>query len=103
MPDAEDLLKQILQEVQGSTGGGKLSSRRIDSTVLPGSLEKGHFVLVFFSVLGLTLLSMGANIYLVVTVTNSSADVGRLVETLSTTWKMGFGAIVGLFGSRALK
>ena len=60
------------------------------------------FKLVFLSVLGLTLLCMVVMIWLAVRVQNPSQDVGRLIETCSTAFKLGFGAIVGLIGGKAL-
>ena len=60
------------------------------------------FHLVFLSVMGLTVLSLGVSFFLVLFPGTHPEDVTRLVETCSTTWKMGFGAIVGLIGGRAL-
>jgi len=60
------------------------------------------FKLVFISVLGLTILSLIVSFYLV-TRDNPSEDMKRLAETCSTTWKMGFGAVVGLIGGKGLQ
>ncbi|HWE35668.1 MAG TPA: hypothetical protein VG406_03785 [Isosphaeraceae bacterium] len=59
------------------------------------------FRLVFFSVLGLTLLSLAASVYLVLR-EKQTDEIKRLAETCSTTWKLGFGAIGGLIGGKAL-
>jgi uncharacterized membrane protein YczE len=61
------------------------------------------FKLVFCSVLGLTVLSLGVSVYLAIAYSPApSEEIKRLIETCSTTWKMGFGAIVGLIGGKAL-
>jgi hypothetical protein len=59
------------------------------------------FYVAFAAVFLLTLLSLGASLYLV-SQDQLSEDGKRLAETCSTTWKMGFGAIVGLIGGKAL-
>jgi hypothetical protein len=60
------------------------------------------FKLVFLTVLGLTLLSIAIDLFLVMMVNNPSEQAKSLIETCSTTWKMGFGAIVGLIGGKAI-
>ena len=52
------------------------------------------FKLVFFSVLGLTVLSLIAG-FVAVAFLEQTEDAKRFAETCSTTWKMGFGAIGG--------
>lgn len=59
------------------------------------------FKLVLFIALGLTLLSLLTSILLAIIATPSE-DTKRLIETCSTTYKMGFGAIIGLIGGKAL-
>ena len=59
------------------------------------------FRLVFFCVLGLTIFSALINVYLA----SAAADTQRintLIETYSTTWKLGFGAIIGLISGKAI-
>jgi hypothetical protein len=96
VPLAEDLLRQILQEL--SSGRGVASPRAV-----PRNALAMHFYIVFFSVLGLTLVSLSINVYLVVAIENPPEQVGRLIETVSTSWKLGFGALVGLLGGKTLK
>jgi len=60
------------------------------------------FKMIFLSVLSLTILSFVATIALAVFVNNPSTAVQGAIETCSTTFKMGFGAIVGLIGGKAL-
>lgn len=59
------------------------------------------FKLVLFVAVGLTILSLSASIFLAMVATPSE-DVKRLIETCSTTYKLGFGAIIGLIGGKAL-
>src|SRR5262249_12386729 len=60
------------------------------------------FKRVFNAVLILTILSLLVSIALLF-VPNQSEEVKRLVETTSTTFKLGFGAVVGLIGGKALQ
>ena len=60
------------------------------------------FRMVFLSVLGLTVLSLLTSAALATMVSEPSEEVKRLIETCSTTWKLGFGAIVGLIGGKTL-
>lgn len=54
---------------------------------------------IFKAVLTLTLVSLAMSIVLSFVPNPSQLQVS-LFETCTTTWKMGFGAIVGLIGSR---
>lgn len=49
-----------------------------------------------------TFIALVANIALAVFVANPSDEVKVLIDTVSTTYKMGFGALVGLVGGKAL-
>jgi hypothetical protein len=77
------------------------------------SAPKGHgpiikplsptFRLVFLTVTGLTIISFGAAIYLATLgPEKQSEETKRLVETFSTTWKMGFAGILGLIASKSM-
>ncbi len=59
------------------------------------------FKLIFISVLCLTVLSLVGCFVLVLTAKDPPSDaVKGLIETCSTTWKMGFGAVIGLIGGK---
>lgn len=60
-----------------------------------------HFKLIFITVVVLTILALALNVALAV-FGSTSDQVKAAAETCSTTYKMGFGAIVGLLGAKAL-
>lgn len=60
------------------------------------------FKWVFLAVVVLTILSLLVSIILAMFGTGSSLQTS-LFETCTTTWKMGFGAIVGLIGGKAFR
>jgi hypothetical protein len=60
------------------------------------------FKLIFLSVMSLTILSLIVTIALAVFVKNPNPSVQGAIDTCSTTYKMGFGANVGLIGGKAL-
>ena len=59
------------------------------------------FKLVFFTVLGLTVLSLAAS-FILVLLPNPSEEAKRLAETCSTIFKLGCGTIFGLISGKAL-
>lgn len=58
-----------------------------------------HFKLIFITVVVLTLLALSLNVLLAIFATDSE-QVRAAAEACSTTYKMGFGAIVGLVGGK---
>ncbi len=50
----------------------------------------------------LTSLSLLVSVLLAVAYPDPHDEIRRIIETCSTTWKLGFGAIVGLIGGRAV-
>ena len=58
------------------------------------------FKWIFQTVLALTILSLVISLGLSLFANPSSLQMS-LFETCTTTWKMGFGAIVGLIGGKA--
>ena len=62
--------------------------------------ESQVFTTVFLSVLALSLVSLGVCTGLAIW--GSESELARsLFETCETTWKMGFGAILGLLAGKA--
>jgi hypothetical protein len=59
------------------------------------------FKLVFFTVLGLSILSLVASFVLVL-LPNPSDEAKRLAETCSTIFKLGCGTFFGLLGGKVL-
>lgn len=72
-----------------------------DGAASPSSVSASPaFKLVLLSVLAFTALSFVASI--VLSLVEPSDNVDRVLETALTTWKLGFGALVGLFGGKKL-
>lgn len=59
------------------------------------------FKLAVLVVTGLTVLSLAVCVFLALAALKSD-QASALFETCSTTYKMGFGALVGLVGGKAL-
>ena len=63
-----------------------------------------RFKWAYLGVLGLTLASLVTNIALILAFGQDLPPYAEaLLETCSTTWKMGFGAFVGLLGGKNLQ
>jgi hypothetical protein len=60
----------------------------------------GHFELVFATVVGLTLIALLLSVLLALA-GGDSEQAARAAEACTTTYKMGFGAIVGLICGRS--
>lgn len=60
-----------------------------------------HFKMIFTTVVALTVVALVLNVLLAVFGADTD-QVRAAAETCSTTYKMGFGAIVGLIGAKAL-
>ena len=80
----------ILKDVRGSKG----------KNVTVSSISP-MFKLIFVTVLGLTVASLIILCVMSIACSNMTQPQISLFETCSTTWKMGFGAIVGLIGGKA--
>ena len=59
-----------------------------------------HFKLIFFTVVAMTVLALVLNVLLAL-FGSGSDQVKAVADTCSTTYKMGFGTIVGLIGGKA--
>ena len=68
------------------------------SQTAPGQLTP-RFTLVYSTVVALTLLALALNVLLAL-VGSDSDHIRTVAEACSTTYKMGFGAIVALMGHR---
>jgi hypothetical protein len=61
------------------------------------------FKLVFLSLLGITVLSIIVSCPLAITMGPNPSDTKKaLFDACLTTWKLGFGAIIGLLGGKAM-
>jgi hypothetical protein len=58
---------------------------------------------VFWVTVALSVLSLGTAVFLATRPAETQTDaVKKLIETCDTTWKMGFGGILGLLGGKRL-
>lgn len=76
------------------------SRTKASSTVLTVTLSP-VFKLIFCSVLGITVLSMALGCSLVA-LGVQTVEGKALFDLCVTTWKLGFGAIIGLLGGKAI-
>lgn len=61
------------------------------------------FKTVFWVAVGLTVLSLLVAVYLATRPAEmQNEQIKKIVETCDTTWKMGFGGILGLLGGKRL-
>jgi len=78
----------------------KASSHQRSDDVVRISLTPA-FKLVFLSVLSITVLSIVLSCPLAL-LGAASPEKSALLQACLTTWKLGFGAIIGLLGGKAL-
>jgi hypothetical protein len=62
-------------------------------------MTTARFTLVFSTVASITLLSGGSSLW-IASQQSISVQQGRILETATSTWFMGAGAIFGLLGGR---
>ncbi|MCG8550510.1 MAG: hypothetical protein MI799_08940 [Desulfobacterales bacterium] len=65
-------------------------------------MKEKIFFQVFICTVTLTILSLAVAVVLLLIDTPNPQETKSLIETCSTTWKMGFAAILGLIGGKAL-
>ncbi|MGE9696045.1 hypothetical protein ACQKFA_20040 [Streptomyces sp. CH6] len=77
-----------------------------DTTAAPsaagGATVSQHFRLVFFGVLAITLLTLTASLYIGIFVAKPTEAAKSVMETCSNLSQLGFGAMVGLLGGKAV-
>jgi hypothetical protein len=114
VPPAEALLEEILEDLEAKRRPQELRELFAQQVFVQGGPRRAarhragpnsdtRFYAVFFSVLGLTLLALGLHVCLVVFTADPSDRLSRLIESVSSMWQLGFGAVVGLLGGRTLK
>ncbi len=76
------------------------SVKKTNSYYQSGVNIKRAFQQVFFTVVGLTLISGGTSLWLA-SKEHLSPEQNRVFESSSATWQMGIGAVFGLLGGKA--
>jgi uncharacterized membrane protein len=86
----------------GEVSPGGATPPRTPKTI-PGKTDVSvSFKMAFWSVIGLTVLSLVAS-FAMVFLRVDTAEAKSLIETCNTTWKMGVAAILGLLAGRNLQ
>ncbi|MEV2261057.1 hypothetical protein AB0J13_20615 [Streptomyces anulatus] len=62
-----------------------------------------HFKMVFLAVLVITIGTLAANLYIAIFVEKPTEAAKSAMDTCSTLTNLGFGAIVGLLGGKAVQ
>ncbi|MGW5787066.1 hypothetical protein ACWEWK_24105 [Streptomyces sp. NPDC003757] len=61
-----------------------------------------HFKMVFIAVVAITIGALAANLYIAIFVEKPTEAAKSAMDTCSTIANLGFGAIVGLLGGKAV-
>ncbi|MEV7700784.1 hypothetical protein AB0O62_30200 [Streptomyces sp. NPDC086779] len=62
-----------------------------------------HFKMVFIAVLLITIATLAANLYIAIFVEKPTEAAKSAMDTCSTLTNLGFGAMVGLLGGKAVQ
>ena len=95
-PRSPAVIKKVVPTGPASDEGLKDDEGPVVGVVSP------MFKLIFITVVLLTITSAILSVVLALLPGPGNDTVKNLVETFSGTWKMGFGAIIGLIGGKAV-
>lgn len=79
-----------------------MDHRKLGHLSRPVRVVSPSFKIVFFSILGLTVLLIFIHVGLVCLVSVPTEAHGELVNTVSAAWRMSLGAIVGMLSGKVL-
>jgi hypothetical protein len=69
-----------------------------DETIV--AVDRPPFKLVFLTVTGLTVLTLGISVVLAVFIQHPDPSVANTIDATATIYKLGFGALAGLLGGK---
>lgn len=77
--------------------------RQLQGGAVPEAMIRTHFTMIWITITGLTILLAVTDILLSIFIAHPTIAVQQSITMCDTFAKMGFGAIFGMIGAKALK
>lgn len=88
------------EEVVGPAEG--LAAAQVQDGTAAVTTVSSHFKMVFIAVVAITVGALAANLYIAIFVEKPTEAAKSAMDSCSTIANLGFGAIVGLLGGKAV-